>query len=116
MARKRSTTTNETQIKENSMSNLFTPIDDADELASILSGARGRGDYKTVLEEFIGAEIRLAEVPLTMGLFENKKASTVKTGFENAKNGKNPPEGADQVKVIKKEDKVYLVNQAVATA
>ena len=117
MARKRSTPTSTTNTKkENHMSTLFTPIDDADELASILAGARGRGDYKTVLEEFIGAGIRLAEIPLTMGLFENKKASTVKTGFENAKNGKKPPERADQVKVIKKEDKVYLVNQAVATA
>jgi hypothetical protein len=97
------------------MSNMFTPIDDTEELNAILAGARGRGDYKTVLGAFIDAGIRLAQVPLDNGLFEGKKAQTVKTGFENAKTSKEPPQGADQVKVVKKDDKIYLVNQAVAT-
>ena len=97
------------------MSNLFTPVEDEATLAEVLAGARGRGDYRTILEAFVGAGIRMAEIPLTEGLLEGKQASTVKTGFENAKNGKNPPAGADQVRVVKKEDKIYLVNQAVAS-
>jgi coenzyme F420-reducing hydrogenase beta subunit len=95
------------------MSDMFTPIDDTDLLADILSGARGRGDYKTVIGAFIESGHRLVEVPLTAGLFEGKKAQTVKTGFENAKNAKEPVEGSDKVKVVKKGDQIYLVNQAV---
>lgn len=115
MARNRKTNdNNETQTKETTaMSTMFTPIDNEQELAEILSGARGRGEYKTVLGAFIDAGIRLAQIPLDSGLFEGKKASTVKTGFENAKSSKEPPAGADQVKVVKKDEKVYLVNQAV---
>jgi len=116
MARPRSNKTNEsTTIKENTvMSDMFTPIEDTDLLADILSGARGRGDYKTVIKAFIDSGYRLVEVPLTSGLFEGKKAQTVKTGFENAKNAKEPAEGSDKVKVVKKGDQIYLVNQAVS--
>lgn len=117
MARPRTKSTESTTTKENegNMSDsMFTPIEDTDLLADILAGARGRGDYKTVLKAFIESEHRLVEVPLTAGLFEGKKAQTVKTGFENAKNAKEPVEGSDKVKVVKKGDQIYLVNQAVA--
>jgi hypothetical protein len=123
MARNRSSShTDETTKESNTMSTMFTPIDDEQALADILSGARGRGDYKTVLKAFIDAGIRLAQVPLDGGLFEGKKAQTVKTGFENAKSGKEPPEGAAEIKVVKrttgegdnKVEAVYLVNQAVS--
>jgi len=104
------------------MSDMFTPIESEEELASILAGARGRGEYKTVLKAFIEAGIRLAQIPLDTGLFEGKKAQTVKTGFENAKNAKEPVAGSDKVKVVKrttgegdnKVEAVYLVNQAVS--
>jgi hypothetical protein len=96
------------------MSDMFTPITDEDTLAEILAGARGRGDYKTVMVAFRDAGIRTAEVPLDRGLFEGRKAQTVKTGFDNVKTSKEPPEGSDKIRVIKKNDKVYLVNQAVA--
>lgn len=117
MARTRTKQDNTTDTpKENSnMSDtLFQPIDDAELLADILAGARGRGDYKTVIKAFIESGHRLVEVPLTQGLFEGKQAQTVKTGFENAKNAKEPVEGSDKVKVVKKGDQIYLVNQAVA--
>lgn len=117
MARNRkSTESNATSTKENSnmSEGMFTPIEDTDLLADILAGARGRGDYKTVLGAFIESGHRLVEVPLTGGLFEGKKAQTVKTGFENAKNAKEPVEGSDKVKVVKKGEQVYLVNQAIA--
>lgn len=102
------------QESDSNVSTMFTPIDDADTLADLLSGAHGRGDYKTVLKAFIDAGIRLAQVPLGEGLFEGKKPQTVKTGFENAKTSKEPPAGADQVKVVKKNDQIYLINQAVS--
>jgi hypothetical protein len=94
-------------------STMFTPIEDDATLADILAGARGRGDYKLVLDAFIKSGYRLVEVPLTEGAFAEKKPQTVKTGFENAKSGKEPPEGAAEVKVVKKDDKIYLVNQAI---
>ena len=120
--RSRSTHTNDTTKESNTMSDMFTPIESEEELASILAGARGRGEYKTVLKAFIEAGIRLAQIPLDTGLFEGKKAQTVKTGFENAKNAKEPVAGSDKVKVVKrttgegdnKVEAVYLVNQAVS--
>ena len=116
MPRNRSkTNTTDTQKENTVMSDmLFTPIEDDALLADILSGARGRGDYKTVLKAFIDHGARLVEVPLTQGLFEGKKAQTVKTGFENAKNAKEPVEGSDKVKVVKKGEQIYLVNQAAS--
>ena len=126
MAGKRNVPQTVDQPKENSnMSTLFTPIDDADVLAQVLSGARGRGDYATILVAFRDAGIRLAQIPLDQGLLEGKSAQTVKTGFENAKaSTKNPIEGADKLKVVKrstgegdkKVESVYLVNQAVESA
>lgn len=114
MARNRNQST---ETKENNvMSEMFTPIDDEATLADILAGAHGRGDYKTVLTAFLNAGIRLAQIPLDSGLFQGRKPQTVKSGFENVKSSKEPPEGADQVKVVKKNDQVYLVNQAVATS
>jgi hypothetical protein len=95
------------------MSDYFQPIEDADVLADILAGARGRGDYKVVMEAFITAGHRLVQIPLDGGLFNGKKPQTVKTGFENVKTSKEPPAGSDKVKVVKKNDQVYLVNQAV---
>jgi hypothetical protein len=94
---------------------LFTPIEDEATLAEVLSGAHGRGDYKTVMAAFIDAAIRIAQIPLDRGLFEGRKDTTVKSGFENVKTSKEPPAGADKVKVVKKNGNVYLVNQAVAS-
>ena len=111
--KKSKTNTTDTPKENTVMSDMFTPIDDTDLLNDILSGARGRGDYKTVLVAFRDSGHRLVEVPLTTGLFEGKKAQTVKTGFENAKNAKDPVEGSDKIKVVKKGDQIYLVNQAV---
>ncbi len=113
MARTRNQSTATTK-ESNGMSTMFTPIEDEATLADILSGARGRGDYKQVLEAFINAGVRLAQIPLDGGAFEGKKAQTVKTGFENAKSSKNPPEGAAEVRVIKKNDAIYLLNNAVS--
>lgn len=112
-----STTTQNTNTNErnNTMSTMFTPIEDEATLADILAGARGRGDYKTVMKAFIEAGVRLAQIPLDGGLFEGKKAQTVKTGFENVKTSKEPPEGSESIKVVKKNDQIYLVNQAVAS-
>lgn len=117
MARSRTSSTSGTTTtnERNTMSTMFTPIEDEATLAEILAGARGRGDYKTVMEAFIDAAVRLAQIPLDGGLFEGKKAQTVKTGFENVKTSKTPPEGADKIKVVKKNDQIYLVNQAVAS-
>jgi hypothetical protein len=99
------------------MSEMFTPITDETELQDILSGARGRGDYKTIMQAFLNAKVRLAQIPLDTGLLADagqpKKASTAKTGFENVKGSKTPPEGAADVKVIKKGEQVYLLNTAV---
>lgn len=91
---------------------MFTPVEDEDELAAILAGTRGRGDYRTILEAFIKSGHKMVKIPLDRGLLEGKKAATVKSGFENVKTAKNPLEGADKVLIRKREDDVFLVNQA----
>lgn len=113
MARNRNRNQDSNNEGESTMSStetapMFTPIDDEATLAEILASSHGRGEYKAVLQAFLNAEVRLAEIPVG-----ERKAQTVKTGFENAKTGKEPPEGSANVKVIKKNDKVYLLNNAV---
>ncbi len=115
MARTKTKTQNNTTQGENNMSSMFTPITDEAQAADILAGAAGRGDYRTILEAFIQAGVRIAEVTLNEGLLEGRtNAQTVKTGFDNVKSSKKPLEGADQIKVVKKDERVYLVNGAVS--
>jgi hypothetical protein len=48
--------------------------------------------------------------------FADKKATTLKQGFDNAKDNKEAHEDADKVKVVSQDDHVYLINLAVAGA
>lgn len=113
MARNRNTT-EQNENKENTLSEgMFTPVEDTDLLAQILATSHGRGDYKAVMSAVIESGHRLVEIPLDRGIFQGRKDTTVKSGFENVKTSKEPPEGADKVKVVKKDGAIYLVNQAV---
>lgn len=82
-----------------------------EEIQSLLGATRQKGQYIGRLNEFIasgvGAVCVQEEWPAD---FAAKQASTIKQGFENSKNSKNAGEGSDNVKVIKNDEKVYLVN------
>jgi len=113
----------------NSMSSMdaFLAIED-DELNSAISGSRTRGIYDSNLLAFFDSGRRGVEVNLADGIHEGKKAQSVKTGYESARekivNGKNTEASDEQVeaakatKVIGKTnpDRVFLVRSDVGAS
>jgi hypothetical protein len=80
------------------------------QIQALLANTRTKGVYTTYLGQFIqSGEGGVCVNEQWMDL-RDKKASTLKQGFENAREGKNAPEGAEFVKVLTNEDKVYLIN------
>lgn len=99
---------------------VFTDISD-EALADLLAGSRTHGNYDKALEEFIASGKRAVQVPLNDGLFNEKKPSSVKTGFEGAKkratkenSGRDEDyqAAANAVQVINRNDQIFLVRQA----
>jgi hypothetical protein len=118
MARQR--TNQATNGGTTNMGVVFTDVTD-DQLTEILAGSRTHGNYDRALEEFISSEKRAVEVPLDDGLFNEKKPSSVKTGFEGAKKralkeGSGRDEEyqgiASAIQVVNRNDKIFLVRQA----
>lgn len=96
------------------MSNLmFEPLSD-EEVGEALSSVRSRGEYKEILQQIVDGSIRAARIPTDKGHFEGRKASTVKTGFENARKADDAPAEFKQLKISSKKGNVYIVNEAVA--
>lgn len=99
-----------------------------DDLNAAISGSRTRGVYDENLLTFFESGRRGVEVNLTDGIHEGKKAQSVKTGYESARerlvNGKvtdatdEQVEAAKQTKVIGKTnpDRVFLVRSDVQAA
>lgn len=115
MARTRNAPGNATNTPTggNSMS---TILDEA-QVAELLAGSRGRGQYDTSLKDFYASDQVGIQIDLTAGQFQGKKAQSVKTGFESALKRDGAPEGAkENVKVIVKNDNVFLVRQDIARA
>lgn len=89
-----------------------------EQVESLLSGTRTKGQYITYLNEFIesGEEGECANEKWVD--LAQKKAATLKQGFESAKDNKLAHEDAQYVKVImsgdKEDAKVYLINLKVA--
>lgn len=95
--------------------NGMSTILDETQVAELLAGSRGRGQYDTSLKEFYSSDQVGIQIDLTAGQFQGKKAQSVKTGFESALKRDGAPEGAkDNVKVIVKNDNVFLVRQDLA--
>jgi hypothetical protein len=102
---------------------------DPDKIRSIYAKRRTKGGYDEKLVEFMtsgdaGISVREqwnaefawnadspddAEGKSTKG----KTATTLKQGFENAKDRKGAPNGSEHIDVIVDEDEVYLINKMV---
>lgn len=85
-----------------------------DQIKALLGKTRQKGQYEGYLIEFVkSGEGGICVNEEWMDLTE-KKATTLKQGFENAKDKAavvEATEGASKnVKVISQEDKVYLIN------
>lgn len=89
-----------------------------EQIKVLLSTTRTKGQYITYLAEFLDSGEKGVCVNEEWIDLSEKKSSTLKQGFENARENKNAPDGADAVKVIvsgdKEDARVYLVNLKAA--
>lgn len=86
-----------------------------DMISELLSSQRTRGDYDKALSEFLKSGETAIEVNTDSGVLAGKSADQVKTGLENAKKRTNESgqlvhTGANNVRVIKKEEAVFLID------
>lgn len=85
-----------------------------DQIRAVYAKRRTKGLYTELLVNFIesgegGVSVK-EEWPVQ---FSDKKATTLKQGFENAKDKKDAPEGAELIDVIVDGEDVFLLNRAV---
>src|SRR5215831_16948818 len=95
-----------------------------EQIRSIYAKRRTKGQYTLLLAQFIasgdnGVSVR-EQWPTEFswddtkeGKDRGKQATTLKQGFENAKEKKDAPEGSEYVDVIVDEEDVYLINKMV---
>jgi hypothetical protein len=86
-----------------------------EEIRKIYAERRTKGEYIAKLTQFMESE----EVGISVKeewntAFGEKKATTLKQGFENAKDSKAAPEGSELIDVIVDGENVYLINKALA--
>lgn len=86
----------------------------AEQIQALLGKTRSKGVYTTRLNEFVASGDMGISVKETWVEYRDKQANTLKQGFEGAKEKKEAAEGSDQVKVIKQDEDVFLINLAVA--
>ena len=99
----------------------------AEAIASLLATSRGRGDYDSVLSDFLKSGDAGIEVDLSAGALAGKDAKNVVTGLNNAKTRMNKETGepvhpgGHAVKVILRkvgdgdnaEEHVFLINTSL---
>lgn len=88
----------------------------AEQVKAIYAKRRTKGQYNGMLDEFLasgdnGVSVK-EEWATQLG---EKKATTLKQGFENAKDRKDAPEGSDLVDVIVDGEDVFLINRNIVT-
>lgn len=86
----------------------------ADEVRAIYANRRTKGLYDTLLASFIESNDNGVSVKEEWSELADKKAATLKQGFENSKDRKTAPDGAENVDVIVDGDNVYLINKVVS--
>lgn len=86
----------------------------AEQITALLGATRQKGLYTTHLNAFVESGEMGVDVGEQWVEHSGKNASTLKQGFDNARTNKDFTGDANQIKVIKNEDKVFLVNLAVA--
>lgn len=86
----------------------------AEQIQALLGKTRTKGQYLEYLNTFVTSGEGGVCVNDEWVALRDKKATTLKQGFENAKEKKEAAEGSEFVKVIANEDKVYLINLTAA--
>ena len=85
-----------------------------EQIQSLLGRARSKGQYVQRLNEFLESGEAGVDVQEQWVEFRERKANTLKQGFDGARENKLAADGADQVQVISNEDHVYLINKVAA--
>lgn len=85
-----------------------------DQIKALLGKTRQKGLYVQKLNEFLESGEAGISVKEKWVEFAEKKDTTLKQGFDNAKENKEAGEGSENIKVIANEGDVYLINLALA--
>lgn len=93
---------------------VFDTLTDDEWTESGAGNSAEKGEYKRILESFVGAGVKFARIPMDSGRFAGRKASSVTTSLKSARDGKDAPEGSGTVEIKSKKNAVYLHNTAVA--
>jgi hypothetical protein len=118
MPRKRSTAEATVATVENNtngekrMAGSLTP----EQISALLGKSRTKGQYVVLTNEFLASGEVGVDVREQWPELKDKKATTLKQGFENAKKNKDASEGADKIKVAGDGDGVFIINLALASA
>jgi hypothetical protein len=83
-----------------------------DRIQELLAKTRQKGIYTQKTTEFLSDGEMGVDVRERWPEFAKKPASTLKQGFDAVKDKKEAPEGAENIKVVKSEEDVYLINLA----
>jgi hypothetical protein len=96
-----------------------------DKIRNLYANRRKKGLYLDLLHNFLAMNIAgvgaretwPTEFPVVTidedGEKSGKQVTSIKQGFDNAKEKKDAPEGADKVDVIVDGDEVYLINRGI---
>ena len=85
----------------------------SDQISAIYAKRRTKGLYTQFLAELLESGENGVDVKETWPQLKDKKATTIKQGFENAKDKKDAPDGAETVDVIVDGENVFLINSAM---
>lgn len=99
------------QTKGNHKIMALTP----EQIREIYANRRTKGQYEKFLTEFLGSNEDGISVKEVWPQLNDKKASTLKQGFDNAKDRKEAPEGSEFVDIIVDGDNVFLMNLKLLT-
>jgi hypothetical protein len=80
-----------------------------EQIQSLLGKTRVKGDYVMKLNAFDASGEQGVNVSETWPELAGKKATTLKQGFENAKQNKDFNGNKDSIRVISNDDLVYLI-------
>lgn len=83
-----------------------------EQIREIYAKRRTKGLYQQFLAELLASGENGCDVKETWPQLADKKATTIKQGFENAKNTKDAPDGSEAVDVIVDGENVFLINAA----
>ena len=85
-----------------------------EQILAVLGKTRQKGQYQGLVVEFLDSGEAGVHAQSQWPQLGEKKASTIKQGFEGALKRKEAPDGSDGVRVLVQDEQVYLINSSLA--